>query len=50
MLKHLENSISSDPKLKKAPVNYEGVCLTLLVARFEIVSINYDEFLLRVGT
>ena len=27
MLKHLENFIESDPKLKKAPVNYEGVRL-----------------------
>ncbi|KAK4256176.1 hypothetical protein QN277_009075 [Acacia crassicarpa] len=25
VLKHLENSISADPKLQKAPVNYEGV-------------------------
>lgn len=25
MLKHLENSIESDPKLQIAPVNYEGV-------------------------
>lgn len=26
VLKHLENSINADPKLQKAPVNYEGVC------------------------
>ncbi|XP_041023192.1 phosphoglucomutase isoform X1 [Juglans microcarpa x Juglans regia] len=25
VLKHLENSVESDPKLQKAPVNYEGV-------------------------
>lgn len=25
VLKHLENSISSDPNLQKAPVNYEGI-------------------------
>ncbi|XP_054813125.1 uncharacterized protein LOC129313774 isoform X2 [Prosopis cineraria] len=25
VLKHLENSINADPKLQKAPVNYEGV-------------------------
>ncbi|XP_031372641.1 uncharacterized protein LOC116187826 isoform X1 [Punica granatum] len=25
VLKHLENSIDADPKLRKAPVNYEGV-------------------------
>ncbi|XWS56438.1 hypothetical protein CRYUN_Cryun09bG0085400 [Craigia yunnanensis] len=25
VLKHLENSIASDPKLQRAPVNYEGV-------------------------
>jgi len=25
VLKHLENSIDLDPKLQKAPVNYEGV-------------------------
>lgn len=25
MLKHLENSIDLEPKLQKAPVNYEGV-------------------------
>ncbi|XP_008791549.1 phosphoglucomutase-like isoform X2 [Phoenix dactylifera] len=25
VLKHLENTTSSDPKLKKAPINYEGV-------------------------
>lgn len=34
MLKHLENSIGSDSSLQKAPVNYEGVCLSLLIARF----------------
>lgn len=27
MLKHMENSIEADPKLQKAPVNYEGVSL-----------------------
>lgn len=33
MLKQLENSIGSDPSLHKAPVNYEGVCLSLLIAK-----------------
>lgn len=28
MLNHLENSVDLDPKLQKAPVNYEGVSLT----------------------
>ena len=29
MLKHVENLVASDPKLLKAPVNYEGVSLDL---------------------
>ena len=33
MLKHLENSIGSDPSLLKAPVNYEGVCLSRIIAK-----------------
>ena len=28
MLQLMENHIESDPKLQKAPVNYEGVSLT----------------------
>jgi hypothetical protein len=28
VLKLLENHVESDPKLQKAPVNYEGVSLT----------------------
>lgn len=31
MLKHLENRVDSDPKLQKAPVNYEGVSFVLTV-------------------
>jgi len=36
VLKHLENSISSDPNLQKAPVNYEGVCWYLYVLCFKL--------------
>lgn len=34
VLKHLENSIDLDPKLRKAPVNYEGVRSLLLLPTF----------------
>lgn len=32
VLKHLENVTSSDPKLQKAAVNYEGVSVIFLVS------------------
>lgn len=31
VLKHLESKVDSDPKLVKAPVNYEGVSPTILI-------------------
>lgn len=40
VLKHLENVMSSHPKLQKAPVNYEGVSVIFLVL---------VEYLLKIG-
>lgn len=40
VLKHLETVTSSDPKLQKAPVNYEGVSVIFLVL---------VEYLLKIG-
>lgn len=40
VLKHLENSIGSDPNLQKAPVNYEGVCLQFYISTFYACLIN----------
>lgn len=31
VLKHLENTTSSDPKLQKAPVNHEGVSVSHII-------------------
>lgn len=33
-MKHLENYIDSDPKLQKAPVNYEGVSFFMVNVDF----------------